>query len=345
MTRISYLLPFAGMGTDEVLAFARAVRRGPVERLWQGQTSSADPSHAFALAAGAGLAVPAGLGVTLAPLRHPFDAAVQARSLVACTGKPVVAGFGPGSRSFQQALRGEPYRSPLTAMREYLSTVRALVGGGPVRIEGEYVRFDGALGGAALPVEVGAGVLRPAMAHVAGACADVAITWMTPADYVGGPIATALRAGAAEADREPPRVVVMIGVALAGPDADLPRLVMAAHGRHLRQEHYRAMLGAAGVGVPARFRDLAAAVADGGAFLHGHPDQVADALDRFAAAGVDEIVLNLAASCAVRGVDAALAEAEAITRSFLGRATSSRAVSRPSNTRSTTEVLHATTTH
>ncbi|WP_298455224.1 LLM class flavin-dependent oxidoreductase [uncultured Cellulomonas sp.] len=341
MIAVSYVLPFAGMPTADVLAFARAVHDRPAARLWQGQAASADPTHAFVAAAGAGIGVPAGIGVTLTPLRHPFDAAVQARSLAEVTGMPVVAGFGPGSRAFQAALLGAPYPRPLDVMREYLGVVRELVAGRAVSVRGAELHCEGALTGPpSHPVEVGAGVLRPGMARVAGECADVAITWMTPAGYLAGPIAQALAEGAAGAGRATPRVAAMIGVAVEGPDADLAQLVMAAHGRHLRGPHYRSMLEQAGVRLPrSGFRDMAVALAEGGGFLHGDPDTVAAGLAGFEAAGVDEVVLNLAASCALRGVPAALAEAQAIHHAYLARERRPAAV--PADSRSTTGVLHA----
>lgn len=320
MTVLSYLLPFANMARADVHAFAQRVRETPGSRLWHGQTSSADPTHPFVEAAGAGLSVPAGIGVTLTPLRHPFEAAIQVRSLAAVTGRSVVAGFGPGAPAFQRALLGAAYASPLTLMREYLETVRELVAGRQVVRHGRYVHCEGALTGEPGPaIEVGAGVLRPRMATVAGECADVAISWMTPAAYLAESLGPALAEGADRVGRERPRTVAIIGV---GTDrADPAQQVMAAHGRHLRQPHYRDMLRTAGVPVPATgIRALAQAVVTSGAFLHGTPEQIAAGLHDFARAGVDEVVLNLSATCVLADVPTALQDAAQIVQAFADHA-------------------------
>lgn len=75
------------------------------ERLWQGQSLLMEPHQGFVSAAASGFRVPVGLGVSLMPMRHPYEAALQARSVAMTTGHSVVAGFGPGSRSFQAGLR------------------------------------------------------------------------------------------------------------------------------------------------------------------------------------------------------------------------------------------------
>src|SRR5450759_1564689 len=87
-----------------------------------------------------------------------------------------------------EALTGAEYAEPLAVMREYLTAVRALLAGETVMLNGEHVTLAGRLveidEGSRSSVEVGAGVLRAGMARVAGACADVAITWLTPPSHI-----------------------------------------------------------------------------------------------------------------------------------------------------------------
>jgi len=201
--KFSVLVPFVPKRAEQVLPFAGLVRFGQAERLWQGQSLYIDSHQQFVTTAGAGLRTPIGTGVSLMPLQHPWHAAMQARSVAVAVGQPIVAGYGPGGRPFQQALLGAPYPSPLTACREYLTIMRGLLEGHRVTMTGDYFQCYASLPPlASPPIELGLGVLRSRMAMLAGEVADVAITWLTPADDIRGVSAPATHDGAATARRE-----------------------------------------------------------------------------------------------------------------------------------------------
>ncbi len=306
MTTFSALLPFTPVRPEHVLPFAKLVRGTELRRLWQGQSLVVEPHQAFAYAAGAGVPVPAGFGVTLTPLRHPFEAALQASSVAVTTGRSVVAGFGPGAASFQQALGGE---HPIAALAEYLTVVRDLLAGKQVDVDGQYVRCHAELPlPARPPVEVGVGVLRSATARLAGTVADAAITWLTPASYLRDVVVPAVHKAAAGAGRDAPRVVAIVPVALARPERDPVALAGASNAAHLAQPHYQAMLARAGIDAEAGPQ----ALLDGGAFLYGEPEQLRSAFAAYATAGVDEIVLNVTGVAAGVSPRAALAELTAL---------------------------------
>lgn len=312
--QVSVLVPRAPIRIQELLPYAELVQRSQAHRLWQGQTTSVDPFQTFAAAAEAGHRVPCATGVTLMPLRHPFEAALKARTLATITGHPFVAGFGPGAASFQTALLGEPYESPLQATREYLGTVRRLLDGQLVDIDGRYVRCTGRLAAAPSPaVEVGAGVLRRGMARVAGEVADSAISWLTPAPYVADTLRPALQEGAAQAGRAIPRIVAMVPVALAVDGQDPEQTILASNRHHLLGPHYVDMLARAGIDVDLHDEKRSArALADGGAFLYGGLDDVAAGVREYHDAGIDEVVLNATGVCHVRGHAEAVQELEAL---------------------------------
>lgn len=129
MPNIALMMPVGGARMQAVLPYAALAQSRGGRTLWLGQVLSGDTHHPFIHAAAAGFPVPAGIGVSLMPLRHPYDAAVQAQSVAAATGHPVVAGYGPGSVSFQKRLLGAPYRSQLGAVREYVSILKGLLEG------------------------------------------------------------------------------------------------------------------------------------------------------------------------------------------------------------------------
>ncbi|MFB4424058.1 LLM class flavin-dependent oxidoreductase [Streptomyces sp. QL37] len=314
MTDYSVLVPFLPRRPEQLLPYAGLVHWTQAERLWQGQALFVEPHQGFAYAAGAGFRVPAGLGVTLMPLRHPYEAALQARSLALATGRPVVAGFGPGGRSMQQSLLGEPYRSPLTAAREYLTIVRGLLANEIVDTKGEYFSCHGALHAFPAPsVELGLGVLRPGMARLAGEVADVAVTWLTPASYLEDVVLPAMREGAAKAGRRVPRLVAIVPVALEheGHGADV--FALASNAAHLQGPHYLDMLRRAGVGVGGEdVKADARALVTGGAFLSGDLDGLLGRLRAYEKAGVDEVVLNVTGVFNVAGAQEAMSDLKRI---------------------------------
>lgn len=303
MTKYSVMIPFVPRRPEQILPYAALVEWTAAHALWQGQSTLIEPHQGFVYAAGAGFRVPTGLGVTLMPLRHPYEAALQARSLAMTTGEPVVAGFGPGPVAFQEAMLGAPYRSQLGAIREYVTAVRGLLAGGVVDLRGEYVECKGMLPPAvAPPIEIGLGVLRRGMAKLAGELADVAVTWLTPAGYLQDVIVPALREGAEAAGRDTPRVAAMVPLALRRPDRTPAEQALASNALHLQAPHYIDMLRTAGMDVTGK--DPAAdakAIAEGGAFLSGDLDELVTRLKEYEQAGADEIILNLTGAFNLNG--------------------------------------------
>ncbi|MGY0018366.1 LLM class flavin-dependent oxidoreductase [Streptomyces sp. cg35] len=314
MTEYSVLMPFLPRRPEQLLQYAALVEWTGARRLWQGQAMLVEPFQGFASAAGAGFRVPTGLGVTLMPLRHPYEAAHQVRSLALATGESVVAGFGPAGRSFQTSLMGAPYRSPLTAVREYLTIVRGLLDGAEVDVRGEYFSCRARMGPAvAPPIDLGLGVLRPGMARLAGEIADVSITWLTPASYLEHTVLPAMRDGAATGDRATPRLSAIVPVALDRPDRAPTDMVIASNAAHMQAPHYIDMLKKAGIDISGlELPDAARRMIDGGAFVHGDIGQIADRLSEYRKAGVDEIILNLTGVCNVYGPKAAMSDLKTI---------------------------------
>ncbi|MFE3460992.1 LLM class flavin-dependent oxidoreductase [Nocardiopsis aegyptia] len=314
MTDFSILAPLVPFRTEQLLPYAAMVQWSNAHRLWQGQAMVTDPHQMFTAAAGSGFGVPVGTGVTLMPLRHPFEAALHARTMAVTTGHPVIAGFGPGGAAFQKSVLGSAYASPLTATREYVTIVKGLVDGDVVHHEGEYFFCENGLPPVpGPPVQVGIGVLRPGMARLAGEIADVAITWLTPASYLRDTIVPAVREGAARAGRPMPRVVAMVPVALGAQDRDPLEIALMSNAGHIALPHYIDMLSRSGIHVD-REDPLAGARAliKGRAFLYGTREEVAGELDAFREAGADEIVLNMGGVFQRYGTRTALTELESL---------------------------------
>ena len=208
----------------------------------------------------------------------------------------MVAGFGPGSRELQANLLGAPYSSPLALAREYVGAVRGLLDGDVVDADGEQLRLRAQLAPAAAPeVEVGLGVLRPAvMARLAGEVADAAITWLTPPDYLREVLVLALARGR-RGDRPATPAPGRDGAGRARP------LRRRAGGPRARVPTPRTSTlpttatCSAGPGLDTEAADTAALarqVIDARGFVTGDLDSVHKHLTEYAEAGVDEVVLN-----------------------------------------------------
>ncbi|MFF7994250.1 LLM class flavin-dependent oxidoreductase [Kitasatospora xanthocidica] len=314
MTTYSFLAPIAPLRPEQLLPYAALAQWSAAHRMWQGQAVINDPFQDLTHVSACGFRVPTGTGVTLMPLRHPYQAAIQAHGLAVASGHPVVAGFGPGSAAFQYSMMGAPYRSQLGAVREYVTIMRDLLEKGEADHVGEYFTCRSPF---ALvprpPVEIGLGVLRPRMARLAGEIADVAITWLTPAQYVRDTVVPALREGAAAAGRPVPRVVATVPLALAAEGRNPAELAAISNTAHTMLPHYADMLRRSGIETSTE--DPAAnaqALLDGGAFLYGDRADLVDRLREYADAGVDEIVLNVTGVHARYGERASLAELESL---------------------------------
>lgn len=298
----SIVLPIAVTRPEQAVRFANLVRWTNAHRFWQGQSPIVDSHQLISWLAGLGIRVPAGFGVSLTPLRAPYQAAMEARTVSLTTGHEVLAAFGPGAPNYQAGLLGQPYAKPLTLMREYLTAVRHLVNNEPVSMAGEYVSMAAKLVPLrAAKVRVGAGVLRPRLAEVAGRIADDAVTWLCGPEYLRDVLIPKIRSGEEKSGRDT-RVGVsaFVPVAVAREGRDPVDTAYATFGMHLQAEHYQNTLKHAGLDVTGE-REDAKKLLDSGLFLYGTPADIRDGLERYRQAGVDEVVLNTVGVAALHG--------------------------------------------
>jgi alkanesulfonate monooxygenase SsuD/methylene tetrahydromethanopterin reductase-like flavin-dependent oxidoreductase (luciferase family) len=309
--RVSVLFPRQVQDPEEVTPFARLVADGVLHRLWFGQSLAVESHQALAWLAGRGHRVPVGIGVTLTAMRHPVEAAVQARSAARLTGHAPVIAYGAAEPKFVTGLLGAPYRRPASLVAEYTDVVRRLVHGDRVDHEGRHFTIRHRLPPLEAPVpEIGAGVLRPGMARAAGGVVDTAVTWLTPARYVNDVLRPALEEGSRAAGAPAgPRVVTVVHVAVVRPGRNPLLLAQSGARLHLSAPHYCDMLRRAGLDVhPSDPVSGARELVDEGVFVHASPDDVVAALQEYFAAGVDEVVINPLAVDLLHGREEVLAD-------------------------------------
>ncbi|MER6570846.1 LLM class flavin-dependent oxidoreductase [Streptomyces sp. NPDC001093] len=316
--RLSWLYPAQVSNPAMLLPFAKTAQSLGVHRLWTGQSLRAETHQIFSYLCGAGIRMPMGSAVTLFPLRHPLDAAAQARGVAMLSGHSYVAGYGPGSAGFQVAALGEKLGKPASATSEFLTLARRFTDGETVTHHGDLYHVDFQLEPLPHPpVYWAAGVLRPGMARRVATCADLAITWMTPPTYVRDHIIPALTEGATAAARPVPEVATVVHVYPDRHGKNVYEVAQKAAGVHLSMPHYTDMLRRAGV--TAHADDPAAgakALVDSGTFVHGSSQQIAELLGAYRQCGVAEVILNPMSSITSHGLGTAIRDLSDITASF-----------------------------
>lgn len=144
------------------------------------------------------------LGTGIMPVfsRPPALAAMGLATLDDLSGGRIIFGIGAGHPAISERGYGLPFRSPLTAVREFVEIVRQAMRGETVRYEGEVFRVQAftleSPPARVVPVFVAA--LRGRMLRLAGAIGDgVLLNWTTPEQ--AGASAGAVHAGARAAGR------------------------------------------------------------------------------------------------------------------------------------------------
>ena len=192
--------------------------------VWFGHNLHTSTVAGVGYAAGRGHRTGIGQGVTLIPTVTSHSAAADLSALHRLTGRRVRGYYSPGYPALQELTHGRPWHRPLQQTRHFLHRL--------------HVTLD--LHGTRAHTELGLGVLRPKMAHLAGEHADGAITWLTGAPWIGHTLRPALAAGAARAGRRQPRLIATLHV--GGDDTDLGQQAGTALAGHLRAPHYRRLL-------------------------------------------------------------------------------------------------------
>ncbi len=219
---------------------------------------SAWMSHIFGLdaltslaVAGRGHAIELGTAVVPTYPRHPVALAPQAMTVNAALGGRLTLGIGLSHQVLIENMYGYSFDKPARHMKEYLDVLLPASRGEQVDYTGETLKANIRLGtpGAGFPVLVAA--LGPRMLKLAGTVADGTVLWMTGPRTVADHIAPTINAAAAEAGREPPRIVCGLPVSVTDDPAAARARANEMFEVYGQLPSYRAMLdreGAAGPG-------------------------------------------------------------------------------------------------
>ncbi|HEX9695068.1 MAG TPA: LLM class flavin-dependent oxidoreductase [Actinomycetota bacterium] len=135
--------------------------------------------------------------------RTPVTMAQEAGTIAEATGGRFVLGIGTGHAALVESWHGQSFARPLSAMRDYVTILRALLRDASVQHDGEQFRaafgFLGFRPPESIPIMIGA--LGPKMLQLAGELADGAILWLSSPRHIRDVVVPNLRAGAAAGNR------------------------------------------------------------------------------------------------------------------------------------------------
>ncbi|MGI5289273.1 TIGR03564 family F420-dependent LLM class oxidoreductase [Nonomuraea polychroma] len=217
---------------------------------WLSNIFGLDAITALAAAGAQAPAIELGTAVVPTYPRHPAVLAQQAMTANAALGGRLALGIGLSHKMVIEGMYGYDFERPGRHMKEYLDILIPLSRGEHVKHQGETLKANLKLTtpGAGFPVLVAA--LGPRMLKLAGTVADGTVLWMTGPKTVAEHVAPTIKAAAAEAGREAPRIVCALPVCVTDDrDAAVSRAneIFAVYGQ---LPSYRAMLDKEGAASP-----------------------------------------------------------------------------------------------
>jgi len=197
---------FDRLPAKEVVAFAQQAERVGYQSFWTQESAGRDPFALLAHLAARTDQIGLGVGIAIIYARDAVATRGGALTVQELSRGRMILGLGASHRDTVSEVRGQEYRAPLSAMREYLNAYQRASYRAP-RVGGEP------------PLILAA--LRRRMLELAATRADGAYPYLVPVDYV--PAARArLDLAAAAAGRSRPTMVVSCPV-LRATDASTAR--------------------------------------------------------------------------------------------------------------------------
>ncbi|MFG1710110.1 TIGR03564 family F420-dependent LLM class oxidoreductase [Nonomuraea sp. M3C6] len=245
---------------------------------WLSNIFGLDALTALAAAGAGGPAIELGTAVVPTYPRHPAALAQQAMTANAALGGRLALGIGLSHQIVIENMYGYSFDRPGRHMKEYLDILLPASRGEHVKYDGETLKADLKLStpGAGFPVLLAA--LGPRLLRLAGTVADGTVLWMTGPKTVAEHVAPTIKAAAADAGREPPRIVCALPVSVTDdPAAAVARAneIFSVYGQ---LPSYRAMLDREGAADP------------GDVAIVGDEDTVLAKLGELERAGVTDFV-------------------------------------------------------
>ncbi|MBM4416101.1 MAG: LLM class flavin-dependent oxidoreductase [Chloroflexi bacterium] len=279
-----------GRSAAEAVAQIEQVERAGVPAAWatMGGAGGADMLATFAAAAARTSRIMLGTAIVHTWPRHPVVFAQEALAIDQLAPGRLRLGLGPGGPPAVERSYGIAFATPLTNVREYVSTVRALLRDGEATLAGTHVRVQHRMTQTTTGVAVMIGALRERAYELAGEVADGAVSWLGPRGYLVRYALPALRAGAERAGRAAPPLVAHVPVAVTADREAARGLAREQFSFFMRPPAYREMFALAGFPPDDGFTDALL----GELLVCGTRDEVATGLRGWLDAGMGEVIAH-----------------------------------------------------
>jgi F420-dependent oxidoreductase-like protein len=274
---------------DESVARAKAAEGLGYESVWTTQMPDARDA-ALVLAAYAFHTTRIKLGTGVLPIytRHPTAMIQMAASLDELSGGRFILGIGISHKVTVEGMWGLKLESPVDAMREYLTIVRAGLREGHASVDGEHFTARSVYSAprrSDIPIMLSA--LNPRMLDLAGELADGVVLYMCTPAYVRDHVVPAVRAAREKAGKtlEGFDIVAAIPVCLTTDRAAAHDVFRKTVARYASLPYYRKMMDASGLGAELEKDPIGEPALDELAGI-GDASRVRNVIERYRAAGV-----------------------------------------------------------
>jgi len=229
--------------------------------------------------------------VTIWP-RHPAIAAQQVNAITQLSDGRFRFGIGPGHIAGMASTYGANYRTPLTALREYIHITRTLFDTGSIAYEGKIFTANYSLSGPVPNTPIMASALRPKSYELCGEIADGAISWVSPAVYLRDQALPAIKRGADKAGRAAPPLIMHLPVCVHEDGAEVLVSTREQLGHYPRAPFYQAMFAESGFPEAGETQTWSESMRDG-VVAWGNEEQVTARIAELFDWGMGELIIHI----------------------------------------------------
>jgi F420-dependent oxidoreductase-like protein len=236
---------------DDIIARAQRIETAGLSTGWMANIFAYDAINLLGLVGRETKRIELGTAVVPTYPRHPAVMAQQALTTQAASKGRFTLGIGLSHQVVIEKMFGLSYARRISHMREYLSVLKPLLRGEPVKYKGEEYQVNlGLKPPGATPVPVVMAALGPKMLELCGREATGTITWMAGHKALSEHVIPRITTAAREAGCPPPRVIAGMPIAIANDTVKAHEVAAKVFQVYRDLPAYRTMLDRGGAAEP-----------------------------------------------------------------------------------------------